>query len=681
MFDYNLPEQCSIVGKWTTLILENYKFRSTQAIKDTRIITGIFAIILLFSVPLVVPSQAVLTDSSQTGVIIPLYTYPGNTWDEVIQVKNANPSIPIIAIINPNSGSGSSIDTNYETKIQELQSAEILVLGYVYTSYAQRTSAQAITEIDNYKNWYNVDGIFFDEMSNIAGDENYYQNLDDYVKSQGLSYTVGNPGTDTLPSYVGTVDNIIIYENSGLPDISSINGWHENYEKKNCSLLTHELNAIDSAFCVEASNYVGYLYFTNDILPNPWDSLPPYFDELVAKMNIVIDTASPVITLNGANPVTLEAGIDTYTEDGASVTDDDPTYTGIVSIGGDTVYANTVGTYIVTYDAPADAAGNVPLQITRTVNVIDTTATLTVNSVDLVGNPINGLWTELILDDNTIDTGFTTMSFTGDSGTQYTVFVSDYQNYLFDHWDDGSTDRNRTITPTGDMTLTASYQTGSPSDTTSPVIALNGDNPVTLQAGIDTYTEDGANVTDDDPTYTGIVSIGGDAVYANIVGTYIVTYDAPADAAGNVPAQVTRTVIVKEIVIIAETTFCDDLTIDELIASGVYNVIDNRDGHLDGRVIMGTGGNDMILASDAGNQIRARGGSDCVIGGAGNDVLYGNSGSDKIFGQQGDDLLRGNRGSDTIVGGSGDDILTGGLNTDTCISDIEDTTAPKSCEL
>ena len=539
-----MQEQCSIFGKCTTTIFDNYNSRLPPAIKNIRIITGIFAIILLFSVPLVVPSQAVLTDPSQTGIIIPLYTYPGNTWDKVIQVKNANPSIPIIAIINPNSGSGSSIDTNYETKIQELQSAEILVLGYVYTSYAQRNSAQAITEIDNYKNWYNVDGIFFDQMSNTVGDENYYQNLDDYVKSQGLSYTVGNPGADTLPSYVGTVDNIIIYENSGLPDVSLINGWHEDYEKKNFSLLTHELNAIDSAFCVEASNYVGYLYMTNDILPNPWDSLPPYFDELVAKMNTsidttppvitlnganpitleagidtytedgasvtdddptytgtasiggdmvdantvgayivtydapsdaagnvplqitrtvnVIDTTPPVITLNGANPITLEAGIDTYTEDGASVTDDDPTYTGTASIGGDMVDANTVGAYIVTYDAPSDAAGNVPLQITRTVNVIDTTATITVNSVDLFGNPINGLWTELILDDSTIDTGFTTKSFTGDSGTQYTVFVSDYQNYLFDHWDDGSTDRNRTITPTGDMTLTASYQTGSP---------------------------------------------------------------------------------------------------------------------------------------------------------------------------------------------------------------------------
>jgi len=72
----------------------------------------------------------------------------------------------------------------------------------------------------------------------------------------------------------------------------------------------------------------------------------------------VVDTQSPVITLNGITPITLQAGVDTYTEDGATVTDNDPAYSGTVTIGGDTVDANTVGTYIVTYDAPSDQSGN-----------------------------------------------------------------------------------------------------------------------------------------------------------------------------------------------------------------------------------------------------------------------------------------------------------------------------------
>ncbi|MCE2614891.1 MAG: hypothetical protein LVO36_03205, partial [Nitrosopumilus sp. (ex Thoosa mismalolli)] len=38
--------------------------------------------------------------------------------------------------------------------------------------------------------------------------------------------------------------------------------------------------------------------------------------------------------------------------------------------------------------------------------------------------------------------------------------------------------------------------------------------------------------------------------------------------------------------------FCNDMTVDELISSGLYNVIDNRDGHLDGAIISGTNNDD-----------------------------------------------------------------------------------------
>ncbi|MDP1884334.1 MAG: hypothetical protein Q8L10_03105, partial [Candidatus Moranbacteria bacterium] len=47
--------------------------------------------------------------------------------------------------------------------------------------------------------------------------------------------------------------------------------------------------------------------------------------------------------------------------------------TGSATVGGDIVNANTVGTYIVTYDY-TDAAGNPAIQVTRTVNVVDTVA-------------------------------------------------------------------------------------------------------------------------------------------------------------------------------------------------------------------------------------------------------------------------------------------------------------------
>ena len=80
------------------------------------------------------------------------------------------------------------------------------------------------------------------------------------------------------------------------------------------------------------------------------------------------DTTPPVITVVGANPLTLTEG-DPYTDPGATASDDvDGDLTSAIVVGGDVVDPDTVGTYVVTYDV-SDAAGNAAVQKTRTVIV------------------------------------------------------------------------------------------------------------------------------------------------------------------------------------------------------------------------------------------------------------------------------------------------------------------------
>ncbi len=88
--------------------------------------------------------------------------------------------------------------------------------------------------------------------------------------------------------------------------------------------------------------------------------------------SIVQDTTSPVITLAGANPQTLEANT-AYTELGATAADTlDGDLTASIVINTTAVDPSTPGSYLVTYDV-SDAAGNAATQVTRTVNVVDTT--------------------------------------------------------------------------------------------------------------------------------------------------------------------------------------------------------------------------------------------------------------------------------------------------------------------
>ena len=85
----------------------------------------------------------------------------------------------------------------------------------------------------------------------------------------------------------------------------------------------------------------------------------------------VVDTTIPVITLVGDATVTVEFG-DTYTDAEATALDnyDGDITSSIVTVNP--VDETTVGTYTVTYNV-TDANGNAAVEVTRTVNVVDTT--------------------------------------------------------------------------------------------------------------------------------------------------------------------------------------------------------------------------------------------------------------------------------------------------------------------
>ena len=84
----------------------------------------------------------------------------------------------------------------------------------------------------------------------------------------------------------------------------------------------------------------------------------------------VNDTTAPVITRNGSSTVTVECHT-SYTDAGASAADNCDTSVPVTT--SNPVNVNVVGSYTVTYNA-SDDSGNPATQVTRTVNVVDTTA-------------------------------------------------------------------------------------------------------------------------------------------------------------------------------------------------------------------------------------------------------------------------------------------------------------------
>jgi len=97
----------------------------------------------------------------------------------------------------------------------------------------------------------------------------------------------------------------------------------------------------------------------------------------------VVDTTVPVITLTGLEIVTIEVG-STYTDAGAAATDnyDDDTALSSNIITVTTVDTDIVASFTLTYNV-SDVAGNAAIEVTRTVNVVDTTVPV----ITLNGDP------------------------------------------------------------------------------------------------------------------------------------------------------------------------------------------------------------------------------------------------------------------------------------------------------
>lgn len=238
----------------------------------------------------------------QAGLYVPLYEYPNlgdpnGMWSGLIKAKSDHPSVPFAVTINPWSGPGLWKDPSYSAATAELRKAGIEhVLGYVSTYYARQVSGGTMAElkatIDTYREWYpDVNGLMMDEV-NSSGDElAFYKELVGYAHEKGFDFIVANPGTSIDERYVGLFDSLMIYEELKLPTVSQLqtNTHFPKYPPEDFSFTARNIPSLDPDYVSQLAEYVGLFYITNDVESaadtNPYNSLPPYFMELVGLLD------------------------------------------------------------------------------------------------------------------------------------------------------------------------------------------------------------------------------------------------------------------------------------------------------------------------------------------------------------------------------------------------------------
>lgn len=209
-------------------------------------------------------------------IIVPAYFYASSPhWTSLITQSQAVE----YAIINPASGPGATKDAIYATVVAQAQSKGISILGYVATTYAAKPLATVEMEMQKYRDWYKVDGFFFDEAASGAKDLPYYATL--YAGARGI--VVLNPGTYPHKAYVEVADVLCIEERGTdvIEDHSQdVADWMQGQPPEKFFYIIYGVPTAAKMRRIlkkAAANNVGYVYITSDLLANPFDTLPPYW--------------------------------------------------------------------------------------------------------------------------------------------------------------------------------------------------------------------------------------------------------------------------------------------------------------------------------------------------------------------------------------------------------------------
>ncbi|MDE1856852.1 MAG: hypothetical protein KGH98_02075 [Candidatus Micrarchaeota archaeon] len=223
--------------------------------------------------------------AAMAGILIPLYSAPDSPiWFEVSKVKSDYKSVPVIAIIDPNNGPGASQNSTYTFGVELLKATGTRVAGYIDTDYGAVPFSNVTRQINEYKDWYSSNNIFLDRMASAPGMESYYSNITKYVDSLGMNLTIGNAGTNVSSSYMGTVDNIVVYEGSGLPSLSYLMGISRNYSGQGISFISYGVPDLNVSYVMDASKYASFMYITNFTAPGQYSNIPPYFTSFAAAL-------------------------------------------------------------------------------------------------------------------------------------------------------------------------------------------------------------------------------------------------------------------------------------------------------------------------------------------------------------------------------------------------------------
>lgn len=235
-------------------------------------------------------------DTADTGPLddlglrlgIPSYAHPSSEdWPRFVAGAAATGGF---LVINPSSGPGGVVDAAYVTAVIEAQAQGAVVIGYVATTYGDKTAGQVDTEVGRYVDWYGVDGIFFDEVaSDCATWASFYATRAGVVDAAlgRDAWIVYNPGILTCAEYLDSADVLVVAEGARHELLEwAAASWMADHRPERFAYLGYDVPSqyLGETLAAVVAQGVGFVYATDGKIPNPWLQTPTYWDAEVAAV-------------------------------------------------------------------------------------------------------------------------------------------------------------------------------------------------------------------------------------------------------------------------------------------------------------------------------------------------------------------------------------------------------------
>lgn len=204
--------------------------------------------------------------------LVPAYFAPGapQGWDALL--AGTPPGVATV-IVNPANGPGGAADPGYARIVAAARAGDIEVVGYVHTRFGARPVAEVAADVERYREWYGIDGIFMDEASAEAADLPYYRELAALVEGT----VILNPGRVPDEGYADVADVVVTFEGTrAVYADASFPAWTTERGAARFAHLVYEAAGAEpgSVERVAAKRNAANVYVTDDAGANPWDVLP-----------------------------------------------------------------------------------------------------------------------------------------------------------------------------------------------------------------------------------------------------------------------------------------------------------------------------------------------------------------------------------------------------------------------